>query len=152
MGLSRILLVFQSVWRQGVSCCLLFTEASWPRDNQVHLVELRIGIQPIDLVVVNLYPVAQTVAKPGVTLGEALENIDIGGPTLIRAAATNFPQVVVIVSPERYAEVLKLLQENNGMLPEQVRRNLALEAFGHTAQYDTIIYGYLAKQRLDPVL
>ena len=116
------------------------------RDNQVHLDELKeLGIQPIDLVVVNLYPFAQTVAKPGVTLGEALENIDIGGPTLIRAAAKNFPQVAVIVSPERYAEVLKLLQENNGMLPEQVRRNLALEAFGHTAQYDTIIYGYLAK-------
>jgi phosphoribosylaminoimidazolecarboxamide formyltransferase/IMP cyclohydrolase len=116
------------------------------RDVPTHLKELdSLGIRPIDLVVVNLYPFAATVAKPGVTIAEALENIDIGGPTMIRAAAKNFPGVAVVVNPERYPQVLKLLQDGGGALPENVRQELALEAFGHTAQYDAVIYGYLAQ-------
>ena len=116
------------------------------RDMPAHLEELQsLGIKPIDLVVVNLYPFAATVAKPGVTMAEALENIDIGGPTMIRAAAKNFPGVAVVVNPQRYPQVLRLLQDGEGTLPESIRQELALEAFGHTAQYDALIYSYLAQ-------
>ena len=117
------------------------------RDVPAHLDELKnLGIGLIDLVVVNLYPFAETVAKENVSLIDALENIDIGGPTMIRAAAKNFPGVAVIVNPKRYPEILELLQEGAGSLPEAVRRELALEAFGHTAQYDAVIHSYLAQE------
>ena len=117
------------------------------RDIPAHLEELQaMGIKPIDLVVVNLYPFAATAARPDVTLAEALENIDIGGPTMIRAAAKNFPGVAVVVNPERYPQILKVLQAGEGTLSESVRRELALEAFGHTAQYDAVIYSYLARE------
>ncbi|WP_449240823.1 bifunctional phosphoribosylaminoimidazolecarboxamide formyltransferase/IMP cyclohydrolase [Desulfoscipio gibsoniae] len=99
------------------------------------------NITPIDLVVVNLYPFRETVAKPGVTLEEAIENIDIGGPTMVRAAAKNYRYVLVVVSPQRYSAVLNAIQK--GDINEQFRLALAKEAFAHTASYDTAISAYL---------
>ncbi len=99
-------------------------------------------IKPIDLVVVNLYPFAQTIAKEGVTLEEAIENIDIGGPTMVRAAAKNYKDVAIIVNPKRYTEVLAELNEN-GELKSNTRFKLAVEAFAHTAEYDSLISSYL---------
>lgn len=99
------------------------------------------GIVPIDLVAVNLYPFRETVAKPGVTLGEAVENIDIGGPAMVRAAAKNHRDVLVVVNPERYPEILAALEK--GEVSEQFRLSLAREAFSHTASYDAAIAAYL---------
>jgi len=105
----------------------------------------KLGIGPIDLVVVNLYPFAQNTARPGVSLAEAIENIDIGGPTMIRAAAKNYRGVGVVVNPARYREVLAELEENKGILSEETAFRLAVEAFAHTAQYDAVISNYLGK-------
>jgi len=99
-------------------------------------------ITPIDLVVVNLYPFRETVAKPGVTLEEAIENIDIGGPTMVRSAAKNYRYVLVVVSPQRYADVLEAVQK--GKIDKQFRLDLAREAFAHTASYDKAITAYLS--------
>lgn len=104
------------------------------------------GIHLIDLVVVNLYPFEQTVAQPNVSLAEAIENIDIGGPTMLRAAAKNHASVAVICNPSRYEEVLAELRDNAGALSQATRRSLALEAFRHTAHYDAAIARYLAQQ------
>lgn len=102
-------------------------------------------IQPIDLVIINLYPFAKTIAKPDVMLEEAIENIDIGGPTMIRAAAKNYKYVGVVVSPARYEELLLELKKNDGCLSLELSYKLACEAFAHTAQYDSIIHRYLEK-------
>jgi len=99
------------------------------------------GIHTIDMVAVNLYPFMQTIAKEGVTLEEALENIDIGGPTMIRAAAKNFPDVIVVVDPSDYGLVLTLLRQ--GGVGVEVRQKLAQKAFQHVAYYDTAIAQYL---------
>ena len=112
------------------------------RDQPSHLEELaKSGIAAIDLVAVNLYPFVQTVTKPGVSLDDALENIDIGGPTMIRAAAKNFPHVLVVVDPADYGRLLDLLRA--GVVPLEERRRLALKAFQHVASYDTAIAQYL---------
>ncbi len=103
-------------------------------------------ISPIDLVVVNLYPFRQTVAKPEVTLDEALENIDIGGPTMLRAAAKNFPAVTVVVNPADYTLVSKELKQQGPDL--EFRRRLAVKAFAHTAAYDAAISSYLGEGQL----
>lgn len=117
------------------------------RDVPAHMVKLReLGIAPIDLVAVNLYPFAATIARPGVTLEEAIENIDIGGPTLIRAAAKNHQAVVVVVNPVRYEEVLRELRTEGGISTETAS-HLAAEAFAHTAQYDSVIANYLAGRK-----
>lgn len=109
-----------------------------------HLAQLaEHDITAIDLVAVNLYPFRQTIAKPGVTLEEAIENIDIGGPSMVRSAAKNHADVIVVVKPERYGDILKALQDN-GNIDLSFRRQLALEAFGHTAAYDAMISNYLA--------
>lgn len=100
------------------------------------------GIAPIDLVVCNLYPFAETISQPGITLEQALEQIDIGGVTLLRAAAKNFPDVVVVVRPGDYELVLRELQEH-GAVHLETRRRLAAYAFQHTASYDTQIACYL---------
>ncbi len=100
------------------------------------------GIEPIDLVVVNLYPFVATISRPGVTLEDALENIDIGGPTMLRAAAKNFPSVTVIVDPEDYAWVAGRLA-NDG-LNEDDRRGLAAKAFRHVSEYDAVVTDYLS--------
>jgi len=110
--------------------------------NEDHLGQLKKhGITPIDLVAVNLYPFRETVAKPGVTLEEAIENIDIGGPTMVRAAAKNYQNVLIVVNPERYGEVLAALRQ--GEPDAGLRMALALEAFSHTAAYDAAITAYL---------
>lgn len=115
------------------------------RDNPEHVKQMEEnGIEPIDLVVVNLYPFKKTIAKPNVTLADAIENIDIGGPAMIRAAAKNFKFVTVVTNPERYDEIAKLISET-GEVPLDVRKNLAAEAFAHTADYDAAITNYLAK-------
>ena len=117
-------------------------------DNPEHMKQLREHhIDPIDLVVVNLYPFQTTVAKPDVTLEEAIENIDIGGPTLVRASAKNYRHTAVVVNPDHYAEVLKEMNENGGAVGESLRYTLACEAFRHTAQYDTAIASYLSPQK-----
>ncbi len=100
------------------------------------------GISPIDIVVVNLYPFAETVKRAEATLTEALEQIDIGGVTLVRAAAKNFPDVVVLVRPQDYAPVMQEWREE-GEISLETRRRLAAIAFQHTASYDTIIAEYL---------
>lgn len=108
-----------------------------------HLEQLaKHDITPIDLVAVNLYPFRETIAKPGVTLAEAIENIDIGGPTMLRSAAKNYENVLVIVNPERYNEVLEALRQ--GEAGRELRMALAREAFAHTASYDTAITAYLS--------
>jgi len=115
-------------------------------DNPEHVKQLREHkINPIDLVVVNLYPFQATVAKPNVTLEEIVENIDIGGPSLIRASAKNYRYTAVAVSPARYEEILFEMKEHNGV-GEQLRYALACEAFQHTAQYDAAIASYLSPQ------
>ena len=98
-------------------------------------------IMPIDLVAVNLYPFRETIAKPNVTFEEAIENIDIGGPAMVRAAAKNHRHVLIVVKPERYRTVLDALQK--GEPDSQLRLSLALEAFAHTAAYDAAIAAYL---------
>ena len=102
------------------------------------------GIKPIDLVCINLYPFEQTVAKPGVTFEEAIENIDIGGPSMIRSAAKNHRWVLVVTSPERYEKVIGDLREHKGSSCGKHRLKQAQRAFAHTAAYDSIIANYLA--------
>jgi phosphoribosylaminoimidazolecarboxamide formyltransferase/IMP cyclohydrolase len=111
------------------------------RDLPTHMAELeRHGLAPIDIVVGNLYPFVETV-KGNPDLADALENIDIGGPTMIRAAAKNFPAVLVVVSPEDYRPLLAMLEM--GEVPPAERRRLAQKAFQHVAAYDTAIAAYL---------
>ncbi len=103
------------------------------------------GIQPIDLVVVNLYPFEQTVAKAGVTLGEAIENIDIGGPSMLRSAAKNHDSVTVVVDPADYAEVAEHIKATGGTTLE-LRRKLAVKVYARTAAYDAAIAGHLSSE------
>jgi len=115
------------------------------RDNADHVAALEEHeIQPIDLVVVNLYPFADTIKREGVTREEAIEQIDIGGPAMIRSAAKNGRDVAVVVSPEQYAQVIAELNQNNGSLSLNTRNTLAQKAFEHTAQYDIMVSSYLA--------
>ncbi|RXJ72362.1 bifunctional phosphoribosylaminoimidazolecarboxamide formyltransferase/inosine monophosphate cyclohydrolase [Veronia nyctiphanis] len=100
------------------------------------------GIAPIDMVVVNLYPFAETVAKPGCTLEDAVENIDIGGPTMVRSAAKNHKDVTIVVNASDYDRVLAELSQNNGSLTHATRFDLAIAAFEHTAAYDGMIANY----------
>jgi phosphoribosylaminoimidazolecarboxamide formyltransferase/IMP cyclohydrolase len=122
------------------------------RDLEAHRQALSAhGIGAIDLVAVNLYPFAQTIAKPGVSLDEAVENIDIGGPAMVRAAAKNYRHVAVVVNPVRYPEVLAEM-EQKGDLSEATRFALSVEAFAHTAEYDAVISGWLQRQLPDSPL
>jgi phosphoribosylaminoimidazolecarboxamide formyltransferase/IMP cyclohydrolase len=114
------------------------------RDRPAHMAALdRHGIGAIDLVAVNLYPFEATVARPGVTVEEALEQIDVGGPAMIRAAAKNHEGVVVLVDPAQYGPVLEELRAADGRVSAETRRRLALEAFRRTAQYDAAIAAWL---------
>ena len=116
------------------------------RSNPEHMEALAAhNITPIDLVVVNLYPFRETIAKPGVTEAEAIENIDIGGPAMVRASAKNFKDVVIVTYPRRYAQLMEML-DKNGDVDQHTRKELAFEAFSHTAEYDTMISEYLKKQ------
>jgi phosphoribosylaminoimidazolecarboxamide formyltransferase/IMP cyclohydrolase len=103
------------------------------------------GVRPIDLVVVNLYPFERTVAKPGVSLEEAIEQIDIGGPSMIRSAAKNHAWVGVVVDPADYPALLAELEANEGALSDATRRRLAVKAFTRTAAYDRAIEEHLAR-------
>jgi phosphoribosylaminoimidazolecarboxamide formyltransferase/IMP cyclohydrolase len=114
------------------------------RDNQSHRDQMgQQGIEPIDIVAVNLYPFKQTIARPDVTVEEAIENIDIGGPTMVRSAAKNHRYVTIIVDPDDYPVVADEIETNNGVTMA-TRQRLALKAFRHTAEYDTSISEYLA--------
>jgi phosphoribosylaminoimidazolecarboxamide formyltransferase/IMP cyclohydrolase len=128
------------------------------RDNPEHVEAMRAhGIKPIDLVVVNLYPFQQTVAKPGVNLEDAVEQIDIGGPAMLRSAAKNYASVAVVISPESYAGVLNELAAHNGALSLATRQKLALAVFKRTSEYDSAISTYLdgtfagESQKAEPV-
>ncbi|HLL91040.1 MAG TPA: bifunctional phosphoribosylaminoimidazolecarboxamide formyltransferase/IMP cyclohydrolase, partial [Tepidisphaeraceae bacterium] len=101
------------------------------------------GIEPIDLVCINLYPFEKTIKRPGVTFDEAIENIDIGGPSMVRSAAKNHRYVLVVTSPDRYEKVLGDLREHNGSSCAKHRLKMAQRAFAHTAQYDGMIAKYL---------
>ncbi len=120
------------------------------RDLPEHVAALSAhGIPTIDLVVVNLYPFRATVARPGCTLEDAIENVDIGGPSMVRAAAKNWPHVGVVVDPADYAAVLAELQANGGALGEATRFRLMRKAFAHTASYDGAIANWLTARGPD---
>jgi phosphoribosylaminoimidazolecarboxamide formyltransferase/IMP cyclohydrolase len=118
------------------------------RDNPEHLRQLEAQrITPIDMVVINLYPFEEVITKPDVAMDEALENIDIGGPTMIRAAAKNYPYVAVVTSPDQYSFITKELTQENGKLSLDTKKKLASEAFRLTHKYDGAITNYF--QSLD---
>ena len=117
------------------------------RDNENHVKSMQEhGIEPIDLVCVNLYPFEQTIAKEGVELAEAVENIDIGGPAMIRSASKNWRDVAVFTDAKLYESVLSELKSNDGSLSIETRQRLAALAYTRTASYDLAISSYLAKQ------
>ena len=117
------------------------------RNKKEHVKDLeRHGIEPIDTVVCNLYPF-ERVTDQGADLKTALENIDIGGPNMIRAAAKNFENVIVIVNPRRYGQILSEYKKN-GYVSAETRKVLAIEAFKETARYDSAIYRFLEKTLL----
>lgn len=116
------------------------------RDNPDHMEQIKKhNIAPIDMVIVNLYPFESVTKKKNVSLEEAIENIDIGGPSMLRSAAKNYKSVAVICNPRRYEEILKELEQNSGLLSDSVLYSLAVEAFEHTSQYDTIIASFLGR-------
>jgi len=116
------------------------------RNNEEHRKQCtENGIDLIDLVCVNLYPFKETIAKENVTFDEAIENIDIGGPAMVRSAAKNHQRVTIVVNPDRYDLILESLREN-GIVPLELRKKLAAEAFAHTAEYDSLIANYLEGQ------
>ena len=118
------------------------------RDNEEHMrAASEHGIELIDLVVINLYPFEQTIAREGVTLEEAVEQIDIGGPAMVRSSAKNFRDVAVVVSPEDYAGLSEELERNGGALSLPTRARLARNAFRRTAMYDLTISAYLEAAR-----
>ncbi|MBL7070219.1 MAG: bifunctional phosphoribosylaminoimidazolecarboxamide formyltransferase/IMP cyclohydrolase [Candidatus Omnitrophica bacterium] len=115
------------------------------RDNQEHMETIKkhnIGL--IDMVVVNLYPFEKTTQKPGVSIEEVIENIDIGGPSMLRSAAKNHESVAVVSSPEDYGRVTEELKRNNGKLPRELLRELAIDVFVRTSRYDAAIFNYLS--------
>lgn len=115
------------------------------RENPHHVETMgKHGISPIDMVVVNLYPFEATVAKPNCPLEEAIENIDIGGPAMIRSAAKNYRDVAVVVDPGDYDGLIKELRENDGQISARTRFRLAKKVFHMTAKYDTAISNYLS--------
>jgi phosphoribosylaminoimidazolecarboxamide formyltransferase/IMP cyclohydrolase len=120
------------------------------RDTPAHNEALaRHAIEPIDLICVNLYPFEETIAREGVTRAEAIENIDIGGPTMIRAAAKNHASVAVLTSPEQYRPLLDELQANDGSTTRAFRERCAKTAFARTAAYDAAIAAYLREGETD---
>ncbi len=119
------------------------------RENAAHEADLEAqGIKTIDLVVVNLYPFEATVAQADVTLPEAIEKIDIGGPSMIRSASKNQKDVAVVVDPADYPSILEELAREQGKLSQDTRSRLAVKAFQRTSAYDTAIHAYLAKQQV----
>jgi len=120
------------------------------RDNPDHQAAMQQhDIEPIDMVVVNLYPFEQTIAREGVTLEEAVEQIDIGGPAMIRSAAKNHESVTVSVSPDDYSKIIQELGQNGGLVSSKLRRRLAVQAFQRTAIYDAIVSAFLQQSTHD---
>src|SRR3982751_4837138 len=120
----------------------------YKRGNEKHEKEAREqGFEPIDLVVVNLYPFEKTIAKPDVTLAEAIENIDIGGPSMIRSAAKNYESVTVVVDPGDYDLVLQTMRDNEGETTLKLRERLAIKAFIKTSDYDRAIGTFLNQEQ-----
>ena len=118
------------------------------RDNAEHVAQAKEhGIEPIDLVVVNLYPFEATVAKEGVTLEEAIEQIDIGGPSMLRSAAKNYRSVTVVVDPADYADVIDAMKANDGETTLQLRERLGIKVFVTTSKYDGAIANFLNKEK-----
>jgi phosphoribosylaminoimidazolecarboxamide formyltransferase/IMP cyclohydrolase len=120
------------------------------REKPAHLKAIAdLGIQPIDLVCVNLYPFEATVAQRGVTEADAVENIDIGGPAMVRSAAKNFSGVAIVTDPADYGPIIEELKANSGELSRETRRRLASKAFHHTAHYDSAIANWFGEQEAD---
>jgi phosphoribosylaminoimidazolecarboxamide formyltransferase/IMP cyclohydrolase len=116
------------------------------RNNQKDMDEIKKhGIDTIDMVVVNLYPFEETISKPGVSFTDAIENIDIGGPAMLRSASKNFQDVAVIVEPADYEKIISELKNLNGDLSYKTRLELAKKVFRHTSRYDGLIADYLDK-------
>ena len=116
------------------------------RSNSEHMKQLeKLGVQPIDIVAINLYPFKQTIAKPGVSFEECVENIDIGGPTMLRAAAKNWQDVAVAVDPADYTVIIAELQA--GGVAMDTKKRLMYKVFEHTAHYDSLIFNYLREQQ-----
>ncbi len=116
------------------------------RDNPKDMEEIRKhGIDTIDMVVVNLYPFEETISRAGVSFAEAIENIDIGGPAMLRSASKNFQYVAVIVDPSDYENIINEMKSMNGDLSYRTRLELAKKVFSHTSRYDAIIADYLTE-------
>ncbi len=121
------------------------------RNNPKDMEEIRkYGIEMIDMVVVNLYPFEETIAKPGVSFEEAIENIDIGGPAMLRSASKNFQDVAVIIDPSDYGKILAEMNSRKGELSFATRLELAGKVFNHTSRYDGLIADYLTKAAKKP--
>ena len=119
------------------------------RDNASHDLDRKVNrIELIDIVAVNLYPFKETVAKPDVTLEEAIENIDIGGPSMVRSAAKNYKDVAVMTNPNQYGIYLDSIKGNISIKPETLRKQFMLEAFKHTAEYDAAISSWMENNGL----
>jgi len=119
------------------------------RNDKVHDADRESnGIGLIDIVAVNLYPFKETVAKPDVTLEDAIENIDIGGPSMVRSAAKNYKDVAVLTNPGQYGIYLDSIKGNISIKPETLREQFMLEAFKHTAEYDATISEWMAGRGL----
>ena len=120
------------------------------RGNPVHDIDRKANdIGLIDIVAVNLYPFKETVAKPDVTLAEAIENIDIGGPSMVRSAAKNYKDVAVLTNPNQYGIYLDSIKGNISIQPETLRKQFMLEAFKHTAEYDATISEWMSQNQGD---
>jgi phosphoribosylaminoimidazolecarboxamide formyltransferase/IMP cyclohydrolase len=118
------------------------------RDNPEHVAQAQENeIEPIDMVVVNLYPFEQTIAKPDVTLDEAIENIDIGGPSMLRSASKNYRSVTVVVDPADYSDVLDNMRDNDGATTLKLRERLAIKVFITTSKYDGAIGNFLNREQ-----
>lgn len=115
------------------------------RDNPEDMEEIkRHGIDTIDMVVVNLYPFEETISRPGVTFQEAIENIDIGGPAMLRSAAKNFQDVAAVVDPSDYEKIIEEMRSSDGDLSYKTRLELSKKVFRHTSRYDAVVAEYLA--------
>ena len=120
------------------------------RDSSSHDLDRKVNrIELIDIVAVNLYPFKETVAKPDVTLEEAIENIDIGGPSMVRSAAKNYKDVAVLTNPNQYGIYLDSIKGNISIQPETLRKQFMLEAFKHTAEYDATISEWMSQNQGD---
>ena len=120
------------------------------RGNPSHDLDRKVNrIELIDIVAVNLYPFKETVAKPDVTLEDAIENIDIGGPSMVRSAAKNYKDVAVLTNPNQYGIYLDSIKGNISIKPETLRKQFMLEAFKHTAEYDATISEWMSQNQGD---